>query len=178
MRQSSELEIKRLNWLATIVSVVVLLLVSVMRQVPRIDLGIDFSFLPAVYSVLNACVAVVLVIGLNHIRNKRIAQHKRMMTTAVILSSLFLVMYVLYHFTSAEVKYCGTGIVRTFYFLLLTTHVSLAAVSFPFILFTYIRGFTSQIERHKKISRYVFWVWLYVAITGPIVYLMVRPCMN
>ena len=178
MRQSSELEIKRLNLFATIVSVAVLLLVGVMRQVPRIDLGIDFSFLPAVYSVLNACVAVVLIIALNHIRNKRIAQHKRMMTTAIILSSLFLVMYVLYHFTSSEVKYCGTGTVRTLYFLLLVTHVSLAAVSFPFILFTYIRGFTSQIERHKKISRYVFWVWLYVAITGPIVYLMIRPCMN
>ena len=178
MRQSNVLEIKRLNLFATIVSVAVLLLVAVMRQIPRINLGIDFSFLPAVYSVLNASVAIVLVIALIHIRNKRIEQHQRMMTSAVILSSLFLLMYVLYHLTSPEVKYCGTGTIRTIYFLLLITHVSLAAISFPFILFTYIRGFTSQIELHKKISRYVFWVWLYVAITGPIVYLMIRPCMN
>ncbi len=170
--------IKKLNIWATIVSVVVLLLVAVMRQIPRIDFSIDFWFLPAVYSVLNASVAVVLIIALNHIRHKRIAQHKQMVTTALIMSSLFLVMYVLYHITSPEIKYCGTGTTRSIYFFLLITHVSLAAASFPFILFTYIRGFTSQIERHKKMARWVFWVWLYVAITGPIVYLMLRPCMN
>ena len=171
-------EIKRLNLLATIVSVVVLLLVATMRQIPRVNFGVDLSFLPAIYSLLNASVAVVLIIALNHIRHKRIAEHKRMVTTALIMSSLFLVMYVLYHITSPEIKYCGTGAVRGIYFFLLITHVTLAAVSFPFILFTYIRGFTSQVERHKKMARYVFWVWLYVAITGPIVYLMLRPCMN
>ncbi len=178
MTNFTDSEIKKLNVWATIVSVVVLLLVAVMRQIPRFDLGIDFSFLPAVYSVLNASVAVVLIIALNHIRNKRIAQHKQLVTTALIMSSLFLVMYVLYHITSPEIRYCGTGTTRSIYFFLLITHVSLAAISFPFILFTYIRGFTSQIERHKKMARWVFWVWLYVAITGPIVYLMVRPCMN
>jgi putative membrane protein len=165
----------KLNKYAVIVSAAVLILVASMRKI-HIDLGIDFSFLPAIYSVTNALVAVFLIRGLMFIRQKRIAEHKQMITIALSLSAAFLLMYVLYHITTPEIKYCGEGTVRTFYFLLLITHVVLAAVSFPFILFTFIRGFTMQVEKHKAMSKYVFWVWLYVSITGPIVYLMLRPC--
>ena len=167
---------KRLNLAATIVSIVVLLLVAGMRQIPRLDLGIDFSFLPAIYSVMNTCAAVFLLLGLYFIRQKKIVQHQQMMTTALTMSFLFLVMYVLYHITTPEVKYCGTGTIRIVYFILLITHVVLAAVSFPFILFTFVRGFTMQVEKHKAMARWVYWLWLYVSITGPVVYLMLRPC--
>ena len=167
---------KKLNTYAVIVSAAVLILVASMRQIPRLDLGIDFSFLPAIYSVTNALVAAFLIRALLFIKQKRIAEHKKMITTALFLSAAFLLMYVLYHITTPEIKYCGEGTIRTVYFLLLITHVVLAAISFPFILFTYIRGFTMQVEKHKAMSKYVFWIWLYVSITGPIVYLMLRPC--
>ena len=169
---------KKLNVYATIVSVVVLLLVATMRQIPRLDLGIDFSFLPAVYSFTNLLAAVFLILALNFIRQKKIEQHRKMIYVALTMSTLFLLMYVLYHITSPEIKYCGEGAIRPVYFLLLITHVTLAAVSFPFILFTFIRGYTMQVERHKKMARWVYWVWLYVSISGPVVYLMIRPCMN
>lgn len=166
----------RLNKIATLVSIVVIGLVAVMRGIPRLDLGMDFTFLPAIYSAINGLVAVFLLLGLYYIRQKRIVEHKRMVTTALVLSLVFLLMYVVYHITTPEIKYCGEGNIRYFYYILLITHVFLAAVSFPFILFTYIRGFTSQVEKHKKMARWVYWVWLYVAITGPVVYLMLRPC--
>ncbi len=168
----------KLNKIAIVVSIAVIGLVVAMRKIPRLDLGIDFSFLPAVYSITNALAAVCLVFGLYYIRQKRIAEHKKMVTTALILSFLFLLMYVVYHITTPEIKYCGEGSIRVFYLILLISHVFLAAVSFPFILFTYIRGFTSQVEKHRRMARWVYWIWLYVAISGPIVYLMLRPCIN
>jgi putative membrane protein len=167
---------KKLNVWATVVSVVVLALVAGMRKIPRLDLGIDFSFLPAVYSCTNLMAAGFLLAGLYFIKQKKIQQHRRMVTSALFASFLFLLMYVLYHITTPEVKYCGEGGIRMAYFILLISHVVLAAVSFPFILFTYIKGFTMQVEKHKKMSRWVYWVWLYVAISGPVVYLMLRPC--
>lgn len=169
---------KKLNLYATIVSAVVLLLVATMRQIPRLDLGIDFSFLPAVYSFMNLLAAIFLILGLNYIRQKKVEQHRKMMFVALSMSFLFLLMYVLYHVTTPEIKYCGEGAMRTVYFFLLITHVVLAAVSFPFILFTFIRGYTMQVEKHKKMARWVYWLWLYVSITGPVVYLMLRPCIN
>ena len=168
---------KKLNMYATVVSAAVLILVASMRQIPRLDLGIDFSFLPAIYSATNALAAVFLIRALLFIKQKRIAEHKQMMIIALSLSAAFLLMYVLYHVTTPEVKYCGEGTIRTVYFLLLITHVVLAAVSFPFILFTFVRGYTMQVEKHKAMAKYVFWIWLYVSISGPIVYLMLRPCM-
>ena len=169
---------KKLNLYATIVSAAVLLLVATMRQIPRLDLGIDFSFLPAVYSFMNLLAATFLILALNFIRQKKVEQHRKMMFVALSMSFLFLLMYVLYHITTPEIKYCGEGAMRTVYFLLLITHVVLAAVSFPFILFTFIRGYTMQVEKHKKMARWVYWVWLYVSITGPVVYLMLRTCIN
>ncbi len=174
--QSDQNTIKKLNTVAYIASAVVLLFVSFMRKIPRLNFGVDFSFLPGVYAVINAVTAFCLVVAIIHIKNKRVEQHKRMVTISLILSSLFLLLYILYHVTCNEVKYCGTGAARGIYFFLLITHIVLAATSFPFILFTFVRGYTMQIERHKAMSKYVFWVWLYVVSTGPIIYLMIKPC--
>lgn len=165
---------KKLNVAAWVASVAVVGLVAVMRQITFLQGTVDLSFLPMVYSITNALVAVFLIAGLQKIRKKDIEGHKRNVTTALVLSALFLLMYVAYHLTSGEKTYTGVGFVRIVYFFLLITHVALAAISFPFILFTYIRGFTMQIDKHKPMARWVFWVWLYVSITGPIVYLMLN----
>lgn len=165
---------KKLNVLAYIVSVVVLLLVGLMRRV-KIDVGIDFHFLPAIHASLNALTALILLLALYFIKNKQIENHRKSIYAAMVCSALFLVSYVLYHFTTPETRFGGTGAIRTVYFVLLITHVVLAAVTLPFILLTFNRAYTWQIERHKKMARWVYPLWLYVAITGPICYLMLKP---
>jgi putative membrane protein len=177
MNNTNQLE-RKLNIAASIISIVVLGLVASMRQIPRLNLGIDFSFLPAIYSTTNLLAAVFLILSLNFIKQKKVSQHKLMNIMALSMSFAFLLMYVLYHITTPEIKYCGFGTIKYFYYVLLITHVVLAAISFPFILFTFIRGYLMQVERHRKMARWVYWVWLYVSITGPVVYLMLRPCVN
>ncbi|MCL4157717.1 UNVERIFIED_CONTAM: hypothetical protein GTU68_034633 [Idotea baltica] len=104
--------------------------------------------------------------------------HRKLMTTAMLLSALFLLSYVVYHFTTPETKFCGEGAIRMVYFFFLITHIILAAAILPFILFTYIRAYTNQFEKHVKLARWVFPLWLYVAVTGPILFLMLSPCYN
>lgn len=166
---------RKLNVAATIVSIVVVLLVVVMRKI-KIDTGIDFTFLPPFYSFLNGMVAVTLLFALRAIKKKEVAAHRKYMTLALGLSVLFLLCYVLYHITTPETKYCYQGGIRYVYFFLLITHIILAAALLPFILFTYIRAFTGQIMLHRKMARWVFPLWLYVAVTGPVIYFMLRGC--
>lgn len=168
---------KKLNRAAWAITGVVLLLVSLMHRI-HFDTGIDFTFLPAVYSILNALTAVTLLVGLYFIKNQQRLKHEKAMTLAMFLSLLFLFGYVLYHVTNADTKFLGEGWIRPVYFFLLITHIVLAAVIFPFILFTYIRAYTGQFGRHKKMARWVYWFWLYVAVTGPILYLMIKPYYN
>ncbi len=165
---------KKLNRLAYLVSFVVLLLVGMMRQY-KFNIGIDFSFLPPLHASLNALAAVMLVFALYFIKNGQVENHRKAIYAAMVCSALFLVSYVLYHFTTPETKYGGEGALRTVYFILLLTHVVLAAVILPFILLTFTRAYTNQFERHKKMARWVFPLWLYVAISGPICYLMLKP---
>lgn len=165
---------KKLNVWAWIVTGIVLLLVSIMHRF-HIQTAIDFTFLPAVYSTMNAVTALILIAGLYFIKTRQIAKHQQTMTLAVITSVLFLLGYVVYHLTNADTKYLGQGWIRPVYFFLLITHIIAAAVIFPFILFTYIRAYTRQFHRHRKLARWVYWVWLYVAVTGPVLYFMIRP---
>ncbi len=165
---------KRLNLLAYVVSAAVLFLVVLMRRV-KLDLGTDFSFLPPFHASLNALTAVILLMALWFIKRKNVQAHRRAIYVAMMTSALFLLSYVLYHFTTPETRYGGEGLLRYIYFFLLITHVVLAAAVLPFILLTFNRAYTGQFERHKKMARWVFPLWLYVAITGPICYLMLRP---
>lgn len=165
---------KRLNRLAYVVSAVVLFLVVLMRRV-KVDVGVDFSFLPPLHASLNALSAVILLVAFWFIKQKNVEAHRRSIYAAMVCSALFLLSYVVYHFTTPETRYGGTGIARYVYFFILITHVVLAAVILPFILLTFTRAYTNQFERHKKMARWVFPLWLYVAITGPICYLMLKP---
>mgnify|MGYP000250168952 CR=1 FL=1 len=166
---------RKLNIIAYIVSIIVVGLVILMRRY-KLDVDVDFSFLPPIHSTLNGITAILLVIALILIKQKKVIAHRNTMFAAVITSALFLLSYVLYHFTTPETNYCIEGNIRYLYFTLLITHVILAGVIFPFILFTLIRGYTNQFVKHKKMARWVFPLWLYVAVTGPILYLMLRPC--
>jgi putative membrane protein len=178
---------RRLNGLAWVLTAVVLVLVSLMRVV-RIHSPIDFSFLPPLHASLNALTAVALMVALAFIKSGQIARHRAAIYTAIGLSVLFLLSYVLYHFTSAEVRYGDVnhdGIVdaveraavsdtRPVYLALLISHITLAGGILPFILLTFNRAFTGQYLRHKAMARWVFPVWLYVAVSGPVCYLMLR----
>ena len=166
---------KKLNRWAWVITVVVLLLVSTMHQIPKIPTSLDFTFLPALYSTLNAITALILILGLYFIKQKKMEQHQKAMTAALFTSAFFLMGYVVYHLIYEDTKFGGEGTIRYIYFFLLITHIILAAVIFPFILFTFIRAFTNQFDRHKKMARWVYWLWLYVAISGPVLYLMIRP---
>lgn len=181
---------RKLNIYAWIVSGVVLALVMLMRRV-KINLpeGWDFSFLPPFHATLNALTAVVLVVALYYIKQKNIAAHQRAVYVALGLSVLFLLSYVAYHFTTPETIFGdsdGNGILsdaeklavggqRTLYLLILVTHIVLAAVILPFILFTFIRAYTGQYEKHRKMAKWVWPLWFYVALTGPIAYYMLAP---
>lgn len=165
---------KQLNVVAYIISAVVLSLVAFMRRV-KIDVGIDFSFLPPLHATLNAITAFVLLLALYFIKNKQVELHRKAIYVAFGCSALFLLSYVLYHFTTPETRYGGEGFIRQVYFALLISHIVLAAGIFPFILFTFIRAYTGQFARHRRMARWVFPIWLYVAVTGPIVYLMLLP---
>ncbi len=189
LEQKIQLE-KRLNIGAWVVTVAVLLLVGLMRRVKiPVPEGWDFSFLPPFHATLNALTAVVLIIALYYIKRKNIMMHRRMIYVAMGLSALFLLSYVAYHFTTPETLFgdinhngevdaaekAALGGLRTVYLVLLLSHITLAGLILPFILFTFIRAYTNQFERHRKMARWVFPFWLYVAITGPICYLMLMP---
>ena len=165
----------KLNRLAYVVSALVLILVGLMRR-EKIEVGVDFSFLPPIHAILNTLVALCLILALWYVKQKNIEKHRFFIFGAMTFSALFLLCYVLYHFTTVETKYCFEGPSRTLYFILLISHIVLAGFSLPFILLTFIQGYTNQVEKHKKMAVYVYPVWLYVAITGPLCYLMLYPC--
>lgn len=162
---------RRLNYWAAGISIVVMGIVALKGRF-HIQTDFDFSFLPKVYSTINAIVAVLLIYAVVAIKNGKRALHQRTINIAMGLSALFLVLYVVKNLTTGDQPYCGTGWLRGFYLVILISHIVLAIVSFPLILFTYIRGYTRQWKRHRAMAKWVFPIWLYVAITGPLVYIM------
>lgn len=160
-----------------VVTLLVWVLVGAMRRPEKIPLpeGVSLDFLPMVHAILNTLVAVLLVVALVMVKQKKIRLHKLAISGAMACSGLFLLCYVAYHFTTAETKFGGEGMTRTIYFVLLISHIVLAALSLPFILQTWVYGFTNQVAKHRKMAKWVFPIWLYVAVTGPICYLMLRP---
>lgn len=175
-RPANEELARKLRVVAWILSAVVLLLVGVMQRV-RLPLpdGWDTSMLPPFHAAVNGLGAVVLIASLIFIKQGKVALHRAMMMVAMGLSVLFLLSYVAYHITNDPTKYGGEGAMRTVYFILLITHIVSAAVSFPFILFTFIAAWTNRFTAHRKLARWVYPLWLYVAVTGPVCYIMLRP---
>jgi len=135
----------------------------------------SFDFLPPVYSLVNLVAGLFLMLALVSIKNGNVRRHRFAINAAMLCSLFFLLCYVIYHFTSEETPFGGTGWIRPVYFSLLISHIVLAAASLPFILLAWTYGMTNQIQSHRRLVRFVFPVWLYVTLSGPACYLMLRP---
>jgi len=168
---------KKLSVVTWVLTIAVWALVGAMRSPEKFPLpeGVSLKFLPAVHASLNSLVALFLVLALIMIKRNNVRLHKLLVSAAMICSALFMMCYVAYHFTTPETSFGGKGAVKAVYLVLLISHIILAAVSLPCILLTWVYGFTNQFQRHRKMAKWVFPVWLYVALTGPICYLMLRP---
>ena len=167
---------KKYNKLIVVLSIVIPLAVAALFGI-KIDVELPV-FLPPIYASINALTALVSVLAFIAIQNKKIKRHERLMKFAIALSILFLVMYIAYHMTSDSTKFGGEGYVKYFYYIVLLTHIVLSVIVIPFVLITFVRAITNNIEKHKKIARITFPLWLYVAITGVIVYIMISPYYN
>ncbi|AJR03183.1 DUF420 domain-containing protein [Siansivirga zeaxanthinifaciens] len=165
---------KKYNKLIVILSVAIPIVVAILFRV-RIPNVEPLSFLPPIYATINGITALLLLIAFWAIKNKKIVLHENLMTTSLWCSVMFLVMYVAYHMTSDSTAFGGEGVIKYVYYFILTTHILLSVVIIPFVLITYVRAITNNIEKHKKIARITFPLWLYVAVTGVVVYLMISP---
>jgi len=174
MNNLSNTQEKKYNKWIVVLSIVIPLVIAVMFVV-KIPNAHPLTFLPPIYATINGITATVLLLALLAIKNKKIKIHERLMKTAIILSVLFLVMYVVYHMTSESTKFRGEGTIKYVYFFILITHILLSIIVIPFVLITYVRAITKNFESHKKIARITFPLWLYVAISGVVVYIMISP---
>lgn len=164
---------KKYNTWIIILSIAIPLVVAVLFSV-KINVQLPV-FLPPIYATLNAFTALILITAFWAIKNKKVKLHEKLMKTAIVFSVLFLVLYVAYHMTSDSTKFGGEGIIKTVYFVILITHIVLSVIVIPFVLVTYVRAITNQVALHKKIARFTFPLWLYVAVTGVVVYVMISP---
>ena len=160
--------------LIIIVSIVIPLVVLVLFNV-RITSLPALTFLPPIYASINGLTALLLISALYSIKNKKVKQHEILMKTSILLSLIFLVMYILYHMTSDPTPYGGEGLIRYVYLFILITHITLSVFIVPMVLITYVRAISKMFDKHKKIARITFPIWLYIAVTGVIVYLMISP---
>ncbi len=137
--------------------------------------GYDFHFLPPIYATINGITAILLMAAFIAIKNKKRKLHELIMKICIACSALFLIMYVTYHITSDSTPYGGEGVLRIFYFFILITHIFLSVAVVPLVLFTFSRALSGNFERHKALAKFTFPIWLYVAVSGVIVYLMISP---
>ena len=133
------------------------------------------GFLPPIYASINAITALLLIVAVIMIKKGNRALHEKLMKTAISLSVLFLVLYVIYHMTSDSTPFGGEGAIKYVYYFILFTHIVLSITVIPFVLITYVRAISGNFPAHRKIARITFPIWLYVAITGVIVYVMISP---
>ncbi|ALM48769.1 hypothetical protein AMR72_07605 [Flavobacterium psychrophilum] len=170
-------EQKYKKWII-LLSVVIPLAVALLFGVKLKDFGYDvkpLSFLPPIYATINGITAIVLFTAVWAIKNGKQQLHENLMKFAISLSVAFLVMYVAYHMTSESTKFGGEGAIKYVYYFILITHIALSVIIIPFVLFTYVRALSKSFVRHKKLARITYPMWLYVAVTGVIVYLMISP---
>ena len=159
-----------------IVSFVVFAVVVILGRVKLdVNLGFDVHIFASINAVINSLVSILLIAGMIAIKQKKYELHKKIMFGAMILSILFLVSYIAHHLLAGDTRFGGEGTIRTVYFIILITHIFLAAIILPFILFTIYRAMVAEWPNHKKIARITWPIWLYVSITGVVVYLMISP---
>jgi putative membrane protein len=155
-------------------SVIIPVAVALLFGMPKIQ-GYDTSFLPPIYATINGITAILLIAAVVAIKNGRQLLHERIMKACITFSAMFLILYLVYHITSESTAYGGQGPMRAFYFFILITHILLSVGVIPLVLFTFVRALSRDFKRHRALARITFPVWLYVAVTGVIVYLMISP---
>ncbi len=165
---------KKFNRYITGVSIVVPVVIAVLFGVKLPNME-PLSFLPPIYATINGFTAILLVIAVWAIKNGKRALHQNLMTTAIVLSLIFLMLYIAYHMTSDPTPYGGEGLLKYVYYFVLVTHILLSVAIIPLVLKTYARAYLKKFESHRKLARITFPVWMYVAITGVVVYLMISP---
>ena len=164
---------KKYNVYIVILSIVIPLAVAVMFNV-KLDYELPV-FLPPIYATINGITAFILILAVWAIKNNKRILHERLMKTAIFSSIVFLMMYLAYHMTTDSTKFGGEGYIKYIYLFILFTHILLSIAVIPFVLLSYVRAITKDFEKHKKIAKITFPLWLYVAISGVIVYLMISP---
>lgn len=156
--------------LLVFIGIVVLSKVSVEANLP-----FDKHVFAAINAVINSFVSLLLIAGLVAVKQKKYDWHKKIMMSAILCSVLFLISYIAHHLFAGETKFGGEGTIKMFYYFILITHIILAGIILPFILFTAYRGLTGEYAKHKKLTRLTWPLWLYVSITGVLVYWLISP---
>ncbi len=174
---SKPIEQKYKKWIIAL-SIIIPIAVAALFAIKLKDFGIEvepLSFLPPIYATTNGITAIILIFAVIAIKNGKRKTHEYLMKTAIGLSALFLIMYVAYHMTADSTKFGGEGTIKYIYLFILLTHIVLSIVIIPLVLITFVRALSQSFDRHRKIARITFPIWLYVAITGVIVYVMISP---
>jgi putative membrane protein len=170
---ASKSTLKYKNWII-LVSIAIPIVVAFLFRI-RLENVKSLSFLPPIYAAVNGYTAIILLVALWAIKNRKINLHEQMMKTAIGLSLAFLIMYVAYHITSDPTPFGGEGAIKTVYYIILISHIVLSVAIIPLVLISFVRGISQQFTQHRKIARITFPIWLYVTITGVIVYYMISP---
>ena len=161
------------------VSIIVFAAITVLSRVKLdVQLGFDEHLFAKINAGINSAVSVLLLVGLMAVKSKNYLLHKRIMITALTLSCLFLVSYICHHLFTGETKFGGEGSIRYIYYFILGTHIVLAGIILPFILFTAYRALVGDWPKHRKLARITWPIWFYVAVTGVVVYFMISPYYN
>ncbi|MFT5735886.1 MAG: putative membrane protein [Maribacter sp.] len=165
---------KRFNRMIALVSIVIPLVVAglFVVKIPNVE---PLSFLPPIYASINGLTAVLLIVAVLAIKKGNQRLHQNVMTVNIALSLLFLILYIAYHMTSDSTSYGGEGVMRYVYYFILITHIVLSIAIVPLVLRTYAKAYLKDYEKHRAFAKYTFPIWLYVAVTGVVVYVMISP---
>ncbi|WP_010518459.1 DUF420 domain-containing protein [Croceivirga radicis] len=165
---------KKIKVWITILSILIPVVVAVLFRfkIPNVE---PLSFLPPIYATINGLTAVFLIMAVIAIKKGNQKLHQNLMTTCIVFSLLFLVMYVAYHMTSDSTPFGGTGVIKAIYLFILLTHIVLSIAIIPLVLITYSKSYLGDFVAHRKWAKFTFPIWLYVAVTGVVVYLMISP---
>ena len=175
--ENNTIEQKYNKWIIAL-SVIIPIAVAVLFKIKLKDLGFNVSplpILPPIYATINGITAVLLITAVIAIKNGNRKRHELLMKIAIACSLVFLVLYIAYHMTTDSTAFGGSGAIKYIYFFILLSHIVLSIATIPLVLITYVRALAEKFDKHKKIAKITFPIWLYVAVTGVIVYLMISP---
>ena len=173
----NDIKNKKYNRIIIVVSILIPIVVAVLSRV-RIPNVPSLDILPPIYATINGATAILLVVAVMQIKRGNKRKHQILMKINIMLSFLFLIMYIAYHVTSDMAIYGGVGISRSIYYFILASHIILSGILVPLVLFTYKHAAVGQFDKHRKLAKITFPIWFYVAVTGVVVYLMISPYYN